>query len=386
MGVIVSEKVKGSGVWWVFVNHKGKRASKRVGTKEAAKAAAVKVEKEIALERFGIESPGEIIIPLFKIYAEKWYRTHVEHNLKPASKRSYRDILDRHLLPTFGEKSLSDISRADVKEFAYTLLGKGMGPSSTKTTLIVLSSIYNHVVEDGILTSNPASRIGKFLKVPSRRGKAEFLTPEECNALLEAARMHTPRYYPLFLAAIRTGMRQGELIGLKWEDVDSRGGFIEVRRTNYMGYISSPKNGRTRRVDMSDGLRDALTYHKKMLAVEALSLGRPMSEWIFPSEDGSHLWATNLRKRFGKCLTKAGLRHVPFHALRHTYASALLGMGESPAYVQAQLGHASISMTVDTYGHLIPGTNRQAVNRLDDLLWNSRKTAPQAHPLEGASA
>ena len=185
------------------------------------------------------------------------------------------------------------------------------------------------------------------------------------------------------MAALRTGLRQGELIGLQWGDVDWNGNFIEVRRTNFNGHISTPKNGKPRRVDMSDGLAAVLNDHRKRIAAEALKSGRPMPEWVFPGEGGGPVEASWLRKRFESCLKKAGLRHVPFHALRHSFASALLGLGESLAYIRDQLGHHSIQITVDNYAHLIPGANREAVNRLDNL-GNPGKSATPAQPAEAA--
>jgi len=95
-----------------------------------------------------------------------------------------------------------------------------------------------------------------------------------------------------------------------------------------------------------------------------------MSEWVFPSEEGTALDAANLRKFFLSCLKKAGLRQVRFHDLRHTFASWLIGNGESLAYVKDQMGHHSIQIPVDTYGHLIPGANREAVNRLAEMVEN----------------
>ena len=167
--------------------------------------------------------------------------------------------------------------------------------------------------------------------------------------------------------ALRTGMRQGELIGLQWGDIDFHGGFIEVRRTNFNGHISTPKSGRVRRVDMSDQLVEVLSDHKRKLTAEALRWGRNVAGWVFPGDEGAPLEAWYLRKRFSAFLKAAGIRQVPFHALRHSFSAALIGLGESLAYVQAQLGHHSIQMTVDNYGHLIPGANRKAVNRLDTL-------------------
>ena len=382
MGVKVREKKKGSNVWWVYVNHGGQRRARRIGAKREAEDYAKEIRRGIAVGAFLKRESKSTVT--FGEYAKTFMAGHVANTLKRSTEKSYGANLEKHILPVvvrvdgpiFRDSPIVDITRKDIKEFCHAKLSGGMSMSSVKILVTILSSVFTHAKEDGIIAVNPTEKPGKYLKTQDRRGKVEFLTAEECNAVLDSARVHTPRLYPLFLAALRTGMRQGELIGLMWSDVDWHGGFIVVQRTNYMGHISTPKNGRTRRVDMSDGLRDALTHHKKMLSAEALSLGRPMSEWVFPSEDGTHLWATNLRKRFDKCLTKAGLRHVPFHALRHSFASALIALGESLAYIRDQLGHHSITLTVDTYGHLVPGTNRKAVNRLDDLGKSATNSQP----------
>ncbi len=167
------------------------------------------------------------------------------------------------------------------------------------------------------------------------------------------------------------GAGQGELIGLQWGDIDWSGNFIEVRRANWNGHVSTPKSGRGRRVDLSDALARILADHCRAAAAEVLKEGQPMPEWVFTSIEGTALDAANLRKVFARALKKAGLRQIRFHDLRHTFASWLLGNGESPVYVKEQLGHSSIQITVDTYGHLIPGANREAVNRLAAMLENA---------------
>jgi integrase len=221
---------------------------------------------------------------------------------------------------------------------------------------------------------NHAQRPGRYIKKGNRNDKIDFLTPEEGHQLLESAEAQYPRFYQLLLAALRTGARQGELIGLQWGDIDWNGKFIEIRRSNWNGYISTPKNGKGRRVDMSDRLAAVLVDYRRNLAAEALENGRPMAEWVFPSLAGTALDAANVRKTFEVCLKKAGLRKIRFHDLRHSFASWLIGNGESLVYVKEQLGHHSIQITVDTYGHLIPGANRQAVNRLDDPIIDSQRS------------
>jgi integrase len=194
------------------------------------------------------------------------------------------------------------------------------------------------------------------------------LTRDEARTFLEVVGEHYPHYYPFFLCALRTGMRLGELLALEWGDIDFRGGFIEVRRAHVKGQITTPKNGKTRRVDMSpqlaETLKDLLPESKR----EAWARGwGEVLGLVFVNGGGKVVDHANLRTRvFWPALATAGLRRIRLHDLRHTFASLLIQNGESLAYVRDQLGHHSIQITVDTYGHLVPGANRQAVAKLDD--------------------
>lgn len=141
-------------------------------------------------------------------------------------------------------------------------------------------------------------------------------------------------------------MRQGELIALQWGDIDWNGKYIEVRRANWEGHISTPKSGKARRVDLSDLLAAILTEHRRAVAAEALKAGRSMPEWVFPAkiyrlpedeEESVEVTAqdgANVRHMFAACLRKAGLRQIRFHDLRHTYATWLIGNGKSLEYVK----------------------------------------------------
>jgi integrase len=388
MGVTVREKVPGSDVWWIYINHKGKRASKKVGSKRAAKETAVKIEKEIALERFNLQAAQVERVPTFEEYAEKWLSGYVEANLKPATCCSYKSGLKIHLLPVFGAMPINEITREAVKEFLYEKKATGLSARSVELIGVTLGVIFNHAKEDGIVMVNPAEKIGKVIKVEKgKRHVADFLTVEELGLFLRTARKHYPRFYPAFALAALTGMRRGEVAALQWDDIDWHGKFIVVQRNEWLGRILSPKNGKTRRVDASDQLLAILQEHRRSMAAESLRLGRPMSEYMFENEakkdedrggfSSGYLWEV-----FKKILKKAGMRSVRLHDLRHSYASALIANGESLAYVRDQLGHADISMTVNKYGHLVPGANRDAVNRLGDQigLGITGVSAPPAHP------
>ncbi len=317
----------------------------------------------------------------FGEYAKGWMDGHVSTNLKPSSKRGYESLLDNLILPALKDRPLAAITREEVKDLCFSLLQEGRirpkatadkkvkdATLSTRTAVYVartISAIYNHAIEDGIVQANPALRPGRFIKTGSRREKVDILTMKEGDHLLKTAEKHFSRSYPLLLTAMRTGMRQGELLALEWGDIDWNGNFIEVRRSTWRGIVGTPKSGKTRRVDMNDRLKAVLQRHQTKAKAEALKAGVAVPALVFTSEALTPYDSTNVLKSFRAVLRKAKIREIRFHDLRHSYASWLIANKESLAYVRDQLGHHSIQITVDLYGHLVPGENREAVNRLD---------------------
>jgi integrase len=175
-------------------------------------------------------------------------------------------------------------------------------------------------------------------------------------------------------------------LGLKWDDVDFHVRFIEIRRARYMGAIQTPKSGKGRQVDMAEPLAEILLGHRKALEAETLKRGRPLAEWAFPSPEGKGPDGDNVRKLFRSVLTSAKVRKFRFHDLRHSYESWLIGNGESLAYVRDQLGHSSIQVTVDVYGHLIPGANRQAADRVAGKVLSGRGVNDGSPPGRNANS
>lgn len=232
-------------------------------------------------------------------------------------------------------------------------------------------------MDEEIIATNPVTGIFKHLKLErDRKLSKDPLTYEEVDLFLECCQKHFADYYGFLLCAFRTGMRLGELLALKWGDVDFNQKFIHVQRSYKRGYLGKTKTGKFRRVDMSDQLVTALKKLRTVRKKEALKLGlREPVEIIF-HQDGNHLEQNFVNRLFKRILKKAGIRVLNFHYIRHTYASLLLSNGESPVYVKEQLGHSKIGTTVDIYGHLIPSSNREAVNRLD----NPHSNAPHPHP------
>ncbi|MFC1816174.1 site-specific integrase [Thermodesulfobacteriota bacterium] len=160
--------------------------------------------------------------------------------------------------------------------------------------------------------------------------------------------------------------------------MDFNGRYIRVERSYRRGIIEKPKNSKSRRVDMSDQLRAALKKLQIQRKAEALKAGSNEIEAIIFHTKGNYTSQNTVRNIWKRVLAKAGIRDIKLHITRHTFACLLLSNGESPVYVKEQLGHSSINITVDIYGHLIPSNNREAVNRLDTL----HPSAPYPHPVK----
>ena len=374
MGVTVRQKTKGKGKpWWIFVTHQGNRTSKLVGDRAAAEEVASKIRAKIQLGEFSFEE--EKPVPTFKEYAESFIEGFSAINHKASTHDTYRGALQRHIYPVFGHKRLDDIKRKDVKEFLKTkqkeLINtekkKRFSSASVRNLKAYLSCILNQAVDDEIITANPASRTGKLIKKTDRKKDVNPFTWEEKTVFEDTMKKHYPRYYPFFLTASRTGLRVGELIALKPEDLDFNGNFIEVRRSCVRGRICTPKSGKARRVDMSAQLASVLKSYLTERKKEALARGWGQPpEWLFYNEEGKLIDINNLRKRvFYKCLEKAGLRRIRIHDLRHTYATLRISAGHNIADVSKQLGHHSINITVDTYHHWTPGANKGEIDQLD---------------------
>ena len=381
MGVKLRER-PGKG-WYVYIDWKGQRKAKAFGkNKKLAKDFKEKLEAKLKLGTIGIESHTGV---KFEDYAKTWLE-RIKHTRKYSTYFGYQRMLERDLLPFLRGVDLTDITREKVKALAYASLQKGHSSKTVQNLLRGLSSLLSHAVEDELLTVNPALKPGKFLPQVSKRRSVNPFTREEVVTFLEAVQFHTPRYSSFFLCAVRTGMRLGELIALQWGDIDFHGRFIEVQRNCALRRIGTPKSGESRRVDMSLELTQSLRNLQTERQLEAAVNGwSEIPSWVFCNELGNLLDPDNTRKRvFYHTLKKAGIRHLRFHDLRHTFASLLLQQGESPVYVKEQMGHSSIQVTVDLYGHLIPGGNKQAVDRLDGIIENSTKihqsaTQPQPH-------
>ncbi len=375
MGVKIREW---KGAWWVFINHQGTRKAKRIGTgepgKKAAKQVAQQIQARLALGQTAFDRLQASVT--LDAYAETFLE-RIEQTRKHTTHRDYRKIFDRYVFPVFRGQDLQQITREKVKAFAVGCLQRGLSAKTVQNIIRTLSSLFSHAIEDNLITANPALRPGKFLPKISKRRSINPLTREELALFLTYTKTMAPTLYPAFLCAARTGLRQGELLALQWEDINFAGRFVEVRRNFTHGKMTTPKSGESRRVDLSRELTVTLETLQLNRQFEAVTHGwKEVPPWVFCNEQGQPLNQNRIRLKFFRLLKGAGVRQVRFHDLRHSFASLLLQNGESPVYVKDQMGHSSIQVTVDLYGHLIPGGNKQAVDRLDTPVAQPHSATP----------
>ena len=396
MGVHVRQK-EPDGPWWVIICHGGKRTSKVAGDKRAANALAKEIRQALAVGDLGLtkgdEEPPAALT--FGAYADQ-YLANAKQTLKRSTWIDYEGNVRLYLKPAFGDRALDKIARADIKHLALALRCKGKKPKTARKVIGTLSAILSEALDDNLVATNPALGLRKIYRSPDFAdgglGKdVNPLTRGELAHLLATARNHVVQRgdeieypfrssYPFLLLLARTGLRLGESLALKWGDIDWRGGFIEVQRAFVRNRITTPKNKKPRRVDMSAQLQETLRaiYAQRFEKVIGLNIGREapfasqraaaLDTWVFPGESGNVMDADLFRRtKFATLLVAAKLRHIRIHDLRHTYASLLIEAGKELHYIQHKIGHHSTAFTLALYGHLLPRDRRGEVNCLDDV-------------------
>jgi len=309
--------------------------------------AAEKLEHELREELLNSEEQDEATTtatPTFSEFAERFMTTYAIANNKPSEVEAKRIILRVHLLPEFGTIGLDQIGVAEVEAYKARKLQATLARKSINNQLTVLRKILSTAVDWHLIPSVPQI---KWLRTPPP--EFDFLTFEEAARLIGAA---SEEWRAAITTALRTGLRQGELRALRWSDVDLEGGRILVRRAVWRDVISTPKNGRTREIPLSQRAAATLRQHPRR------------SELVFSALDGSMLSKGAMKWPLWNACKSAGLRMIGWHSARHTFASHLVMRGAPIKAVQELMGHSTIEMTM-RYAHLSPDARREAVQLLD---------------------
>ena len=308
------------------------------------------------------------------MYLPNWLEMVHRPIVEPRTYEQYLSIINLHLIPSLGNIKLRKLTIQELRAFYAEKMKEGKAPRTVSQYHSVVRKALDDAVNDGLLSRNVAS----LVRPPAaRRYEPQVLTIEQAKKLLEVARGH--RLEALIIVAVTTGAREGELLGLHWNDVDFEQKLMYVRRSigrvKGRGLIENEPKTKTsrRKVMLSDVAINALKEHKVLQDCKRLELGE---KWIdknivFSGFIGGYLLHQTMLPLFRRLLKDAGLPIMRFHDLRHSAATILLSKRVHPKIVQEMLGHSTITMTMDTYSHLFPSMQQDASSGMDDVFGKS---------------
>jgi len=358
-------KRQSDGRWCASITlHDGSRKHFLAKTRDevARKLAAALAEKEKGTL---VVAPRQSVRQFFAAWLAA-----AKPSLRPRTYDRYEEYVRLHITPDIGRVSLTGLTPQHLQRL-YAKKLEGLSPTTVNHLHATIHKGLSTAVRWGALHRNVADFVD-----PPRPDRHEMATlnPEQARKLLEATRGN--RLEALYVLAITTGLRQGELLGLRWRDVDLDAAALQIRgsmqATKEGLQIAEPKTpGSRRQVMMSQPPVDALRRHRVAQAAERLRMGAAWedNDLVFANKVGRPIPAGHLlRRSFEPLLKKAGLARIRFHDLRHTSATLLLGQNVHPKIVQEMLGHTRISTTMDLYSHVTPTMQREAAAAFDAIL------------------
>ena len=354
-------KVGYRGSYWVDTAEGPKR---RYITGETREDVAEKLAKAISDRADGLvfdagsTTTGE--------YLTRWLSDSVRGTVQGSTYRSYGRVVDGHLVPGVGRVKLAKLRPDHIRRLYRSMLDAGKATRTVQYAHALLKRALAQAVMDGLIPRNAAEAV----RPPKlKRDEIQPLNADQVRALLDAA---DERSRALYTVAVRTGMRPGEILALRWSDVDLEAGTVQINRALSEGEVSTPKTPRSRRrISLSPATVAALKAHRKRQLEERMAKAGLWEDHglVFPSSVGTPKSQRNLNREFKNAAKRAGLPdHFKLYDLRHTCATLLLSRNIHPKYVQELLGHASIALTLDTYSHVIPGMDGGTGGAIDEAL------------------
>ena len=309
--------------------------------------------------------------PSLEFLFERWFVDVMAREVVRSTIDNYRSIVKFHILPTLGRKRVDELTVAEVDRLLAAKMASGLSPSTVHRIRAVLSQCLDQGIRWGVTPRNVA-RLSRSPKLIRPEGRT--LSPEQARGLLASLRGH--RNEALYTLMLSTGMRRGEALGLKWEDVDLERGVVRIRRSlkREGGHIvtSDTKTLKSRRaVNLPEPVVELLARHYDQQEKERVDLGAAWVEtgFVFTSTIGTPIDPRNLYRDFQKVCEKAGLSHWHPHELRHSAASLMLANGVKLQVVSQVLGHSSIRMTADVYGHILDPDREKTARAMTAVLW-----------------
>lgn len=307
-------------------------------------------------------------------YLLNWLRYQIQPTVRERTYQTYQQTVTHHLLPSLGRIKLQKLTHWHLQRLYHQLRRQQVAPS----TIRKIHKVLRHALNDALKLGHVTRNVCQFVELPpeeKRQRVTQALTVAQARKLLAVAQGDPLE--ALYVLALTTGMRQGELLALKWSDLDLTYGKLQVQRTlirvsRGQAIVSEPKTPSGRRcVQLTQLALEALKRHVQGQQAARSIRGEPTiaQEWIFCDEDGLPLRAGSmLRQSFQPLLTKAGIPHIRFHDLRHSTATLLLTLGVHPKVVKELLGHSQIFVTLDIYSHILLTLQEEAMHHLNQFL------------------
>lgn len=342
----------------------GKRKQKMKGgfkTKKAAETALAELLADVNRGQY-VEDAKMTLNELIS----DWLRS-IKPKVKQTSYARYSSIFSNYISDTIGRVQLSELKPIHITRF-YTEKAETLAPSTVRTVHNIINGSLRWAVKMKLIKENPAAGV----ELPrSKQRTFTIWTPEEVNRFLQVARNR--RAYPIYYLALMTGMRRGEILGLKWKDIDFQNSIIRVSRSwtktdeaNVFSEGGKTENSR-RSIHVSKSVLDVLEAHREKQMEEHKQLGIT-SEFVFTNSNGELYHPDVITQAFRETQEAAGVPRIRFHDLRHTHASILLQKGVHPKIVSERLGHSSITITLDLYSHLIPSIQKEAADAIESYM------------------
>jgi integrase len=340
----------------------GKRRQKRI-TARTKKEAEAKVAEIIQKSQAGFTDAGKLTVRDFFAH---WLETTAP-TLRSVTQRRYRDLVRLHIVSVIGNVQLGKLAVADVQRL-YTDRLQRLSPTTVRYIHAVLHHALDDAVKWGLLLRNVADAAE-----PPKKARSEMRVwnGEQVARVLRAAA--DDPLEALWRLAIYTGMRRGELLALKWSDLDLDSAALAVQRSLSRGQTSRLEEGEPksqsgrRRIALSMSVIESLKRHRVRQLEHRLAAGEAWNDcgFVFANETGGYIHPNTLHRRFHELVKRAGVPAIRFHDLRHTSATLLLAEGVHGKIVQERLGHANIAMTLDLYSHVTADMQRQAADAME---------------------
>ena len=358
---------RNNGTWRVMVTVQGRRLTYTAKTKS---------EGQSWIRQMLVEIDNGLTYESTQVSVEKFmedWLISMEPSIRYNTFEQYSQVTRQHILPSLGKFQLRDLKPEHIQQLYNQMVKKERGLRTVQLVHSVLHRALVHAVKLGLISRNPDDAT---TPPKPKLKEMQFLDENQVQQLLITAQVRNDRFYALYYLAIATGMRQGELLGLKWLDLDWEQGFLQVKRQLSRkkggGFeLTAPKTrSGVRRIDLGENTLQVLRKHRQQQFIKMQMVGEKWqdNDLVFPSEIGTVINRANLLKMFKSLLKEAGLPSIRFHDLRHTGASLLLNNGIPVMIVSRRLGHARPSITLDIYGHLIPGKQKEVAMLMDQLL------------------